>query len=241
MPLHESDSIILKTYPLAEADRIVVFFSRDYGKLRGVANGVRRLTSRFGASLEPMAETRVTFFQKESQELVRIRSTELIDSPMKLLADYDRALVASHLADLIDRFLPDHDAQDAVFRLFSLARHSLIQGLPLELVRCYFEVWMLRLAGVLPDLFVCSACRRQLTSGDDRVLLTGLKRVACQKCSQDQGTAVPESTVHVLHWVMTNKLDGAETGRNSTAPPEGEGLQHVLQLNKLWIDQFIER
>ena len=241
MPLHESDSIILKTYPLAEADRIVVFFSRDYGKLRGVANGVRRLKSRFGASLEPMAETRVTFFQKETQELVRIRSTELIDSPMKLLVDYDRALVASHVADLIDRFLPDHDAQDAVFRLFTLTRHSLIQGLELELVRCYFEVWMLRLAGVLPDLFVCSECRRKLASRDARVLLTGLKRVACDRCGHDHGTEMPASTVHAMHWVMSNKLDGAETNRNSTALPESEGLRHVLQLNKLWIDQFFER
>lgn len=241
MPLHESDSIILKTYPLAEADRIVVFFSRDYGKLRGVANGVRRLKSSFGASLEPMAQSRVTFFQKESQELVRIRSTELIDSPMKLLADYDRALVASHLADLVDRFLPDHDAQDAVFRLFALARSSLIRGLPLELVRCYFEIWMLRLAGVLPDWFMCSECRRKLVSGDDRVLLTGLKRIACYECGQDFGMAVPESTVNVLQWVITNRLDVFEISEASAAISKGEGLQHVLQLNKLWIDQFFER
>jgi DNA repair protein RecO (recombination protein O) len=241
VPVHESDSIILKTYPLAEADRIVVFFSRDYGKLRGVANGVRTLKSRFGASLEPMAQSRVTFFQKETQELVRIRSTELIDSPMKLLADYDRALLASHLADLVDRFLPDHDAQDAVFRLFSLTRRSLIQGLPLDLVRCYFEVWMLRLAGVLPDLFVCSACRRKLADTDDRVLLTGLKRMACHQCGHDQGTEVEPSTVYALHWVLTNRLDAVETNDNPAALPDGEGLQHILQLNKLWIDHFYER
>ena len=241
MPVHESDSIILKTYPFAEADRIVVFFSRDYGKLRGVANGVRRLKSKFGASLEPMAQSRVTFFQKETQELVRIRSTELIDSPMKLLADYDRALVASHLADLVDRFLPDHDAQDAVFRLFNLTRHSLIQGLPLELVRCYFEVWMLRLAGVLPDLFVCSECRRQLAVTDGRVLLAGLKRMACHKCGHDQGTEVGASTVRALQWVLKSRLDTVEIDENSTPLPEGEGLQHILQLNKLWIDHFFER
>ncbi len=150
MPLHESDSIILKTYPLAEADRIVVFFSRDYGKIRGVANGVRRMKSRFGASLEPLALSRVTFFQKETIELVRIRSCELIDSPMKLFEDYDRAMMASHVADLVDRFLPEHEVQDAVFRLFGLVRQSLKVDCPLDLTRCYFEVWMLRLAGVSP-------------------------------------------------------------------------------------------
>jgi len=241
MPLHESDSIILKTYPLAEADRIVVFFSRDYGKLRGVANGVRRLKSRFGASLEPMAQSRVTFFQKETQELVRIRSTELIDSPMKLLKDYDRAVAASQLADLVDRFLPDHDKQDAVFRLFALTRQSLIQGLPLELVRCYFEVWMLRLAGVLPDLFVCSGCNRPLMGGEARVLLPGLKQVACRKCALDRGTEVASSTIGALHWVLTNKLDAGEGATDPGRFPSDEGLQHILQLNKLWIDHFFER
>ena len=61
MPLHQSDSIILKTYPLGEADRIVVFFSRDHGKVRGVANGARRMKNRFGASLEPLAHSRIMF------------------------------------------------------------------------------------------------------------------------------------------------------------------------------------
>jgi DNA repair protein RecO (recombination protein O) len=239
MPLHESDSIILKTYPLAEADRIVVFFSRDYGKLRGVANGVRRMKSRFGASLEPMAHSRVTFFQKETQELVRIRSTELIDSPMKLVEDYDRAMLASHIADLVDRFLPDHDTQDAVFRLFCLTRQSLIQGVGLDLVRCYFEVWMLRLAGVLPDMFVCSGCNRWLDATEERILLSGLMRVACRKCGHDEGTEVPLPAVHALSWVISNKLD-AESDLDGALPSAG-GLQHVLQLNKLWMDRFFER
>ena len=52
MTVHQSDSIILKTYPLGEADRIVAFFSREHGKVRGVANGARRMKNRFGASLE---------------------------------------------------------------------------------------------------------------------------------------------------------------------------------------------
>ena len=240
MPLHESDSIILKTYRLAEADRIVVFFSRDHGKLRGVANGVGKPGSRFGASLEPLAHSRVTFFQKENQELVRIRSTELIDSPMRLLEDYDRAVAASQVADMVDRFLPDRDAQDAVFRLFRLTRRSLIQGLPLELVRGYFQTWMLRLAGVLPDMFECSACRRRLAPGDARVLMPGLTRVACQQCGRGEGTQVPPPAVDALRWMMTHTLD-ARDGPALPAAPDAGGVRHVLQLNKLWMDRFLER
>ncbi len=235
MPLFESDSIILKTYPLAEADRIVVFFSRDYGKIRGVANGVRRLKSRFGASLEPLARSKVTFFQKETVELVRIRSSELIDSPMKLFEDYDRALLASHVADLVDRFLPDHEVQDAVFRLFGLARESLVTGCPLDLARSYFEVWMLKLAGVFPDVFRCSKCGKELAMEDARVFLPGLNRLACNDCGHGQGTEVPPETVEAFYWIMTRSLSAEEK------PPRVEGLQHVQQLNKIWIERYFER
>ena len=235
MPLHESDSIILKTYPLAEADRIVVFFSRDYGKVRGVANGVRRLKNRFGASLEPLARSKVTFFRKETVELVRIRSSELIDSPMKLLEDYDRAVMASHVAELVDRFLPDHEVQDAVFRLFSLARQSLIAGCPLELLRCYFEVWMLRLAGVFPEVFRCSICTRTLETHESRVFLSGLKHVACHKCAHGVGTEVPTETVDALYWILTESLEKEDSR------PDGTALQHIQQLNKIWIDHYFER
>src|SRR2546428_12654741 len=117
MPLHQSDSIILKTYPLGEADRIVAFFSRDHGKLRGVANGARRMKNRFGASLEPLAHSRIQFFENENRDLVRIPSGALLDFLMKLFQDYDRAACAGRLVELIDRFLPDHHPQDAALRV----------------------------------------------------------------------------------------------------------------------------
>ena len=150
MALHQSDSIILKTYPLGEADRIVSFFSRDHGKLRGVANGARRMKNRFGASLEPLAHSRIHFQEQENRDLVRIQSADLLDSPMKLFQDYDCAVCAARLIQLVDRFLPEHEPQDAVFRLVRVTVRALEQGCPIEFAACYFEVWMLRLAGVFP-------------------------------------------------------------------------------------------
>jgi DNA repair protein RecO (recombination protein O) len=235
MPLYESDSIILKTYPLAEADRIVVFFSRDYGKIRGVANGVKRTKSRFGASLEPLAQSKVTFFQKETVELVRIRSSELIDLPMKLFEDYDRAVTAGHVADLVDRFLPDHEVHDAVFRLFSLARKSLSAGCPLLLARCYFETWMLRFTGVLPEMSVCATCRRRLGAGEERLLLSGLTRVICNGCPDGDGMALPFGTINAFDWILSTPLDSGKE------PPESEGLEHIQRLNKIWIERYFER
>ena len=231
MPLHQSDSIILKTYPLGEADRIVAFFSRDYGKLRGVANGARRMKNRFGASLEPLAHSRIHFFERENRDLVRIQSADLLDSPMKLFQDYDRAVCAARLVELVDRFLPEHEPQDAVFRLVRMTVRALEQGCPLEFAACYFEVWMLRLAGVFPDLFVCSACTRRMQLEDERFLAPGLQAVICSDCDHRNATTILAEVVELIHRILGNPLDGDGGGGD-------RAMRNLNELNQYWIRHY---
>src|SRR5262249_3805010 len=218
MPLHQSDSIILKTYPLGEADRIVVFFSRDHGKVRGVANGARRMKNRFRASLEPLAHSRIMFQEKENRDLVRVQSAKLLDSPMKLFQDYDRAVFAGHIVELIDRFLPEHEPQDPVFRLARMTVKALEHGCSIEFASCYFEVWMLRLAGVFPDLFNCSACSRTLTAGDDRFLAPGLQAVICTSCDHRGGVGVLAGVSELVAWILRNRLEADDAGNLAIGP-----------------------
>ncbi|PYS50025.1 MAG: DNA repair protein RecO [Acidobacteria bacterium] len=234
MPFHQSDSIILKTYPLGEADRIVAFFSRDHGKLRGVANGARKMKNRFGASLEPLAHSRIQFLEKENRDLVRIQSADLLDSPMKLFQDYDRAVCAGHLIELVDRFLPEHEPQDAVFRLVRITSRALEQGCPIDFAACYFEVWMLRLAGVFPDLFTCSACARRLEAGDARFLAPGLQAVICSHCQHGNATSILVEVVELVRWTLQNPLDGSGCGGD-------RAVRNLHELNDYWIRHYSER
>ena len=239
MPLLQSDSIILKTYPLGEADRIVSFLSRDHGKLRGVANGARRMKNRFGASLEPLAHSRIMFFEKENRDLVRIQSADLLDSPMHLFGDYDRAVLAAHVVELTDHFLPEHEPHDAVFRLVRTTVQALEQNCPLDLAACYFEVWMLRLAGVFPDLFMCARCSRSLTADDDRHLAPGLQAVICDACEHRDSVAVHPQVPAVLHWFLRNRLEG-ETAAAVFAGCE-KGTKDLRELNQYWIRHYFQR
>src|SRR5262245_50627373 len=234
MALHQSDSIILKTYPLGEADRIVAFFSRDFGKLRGVANGARKMKNRFGASLEPLAHSRIQFFEKENRDLVRIQSADLLDSPMKLFEDYDRAVFAGHVVDLVDRFLPEHEPQDPVFRLVRMTVRALEQGCPIEFAACYFEVWMLRLAGVFPDLFVCSACSRQLLADDTRFLAPGLQAVICDDCDHRSSSGILSEVIELVYRILKKPL---ETNGDAT----DRAVRNLHELNQYWIRHYSER
>lgn len=236
MPLHQSDAIILKTYPLGEADRIVAFFTRDRGKVRGVANGARKMKNRFGASLEPLAHSRIQYFEKENRDLVRIQSAELLDSPMKLFGDYDRAVCAGHMIELVDRFLPEHEPQDTVFRLVRMTTRALEQGCPIDFASCYFEVWMLRLAGVFPNLFVCSVCSRTLQSEDERFLAPGLQAVICGDCDHRAGVGVLPGVVALVLRVLKRPLEG-----ESESDFEAKTLSDLQQLNRYWIRHYSER
>ncbi len=241
MALHQSDSIILKTYPLGEADRIVAFFSRDHGKLRGVANGARKMKNRFGASLEPLAHSRIQFSEKENRDLVRIQSTELLDSPMKLFEDYDRAVCAGHLVELIDRFLPEREPQDAVFRLIRMTVRALEQGCSIEFAACYFDVWMLRLAGVFPDLFVCSACSKRLQTNDERFLAPGLQAVICADCDHRSASGLLADVVHLVYRILKSPLDNTGGAVYDRPDSSSRAVRNLHELNQYWIRHYSER
>src|SRR5215211_5429436 len=101
MPLVESESLVLKSYSLAEADRIVVFFTRDHGIVRGVAKGAKRLKSRYGSSLEPFSTVNLTYFQKEDRELVSIQQVELLRSFFAHASDPESLSTFAYFADML--------------------------------------------------------------------------------------------------------------------------------------------
>jgi DNA repair protein RecO (recombination protein O) len=149
VPLYTADALVLRTYKFGEADRIVVFLTRDRGKKRGVAQGARRARSRFRGALEPLTEVRVAYFEKERRELVSLNYAETVRSP--LAAASPEALGCTHyVAVLIDAWAADSDADERLFRLGSSVLDALATGTPSDALARYFECWLLRLQGVYP-------------------------------------------------------------------------------------------
>ena len=172
MPLYTAEALVLRTYKLGEADRIVVFLTRDRGKKRGVAHNARKSRKRFGAALEPLTEVRVSYFEKERRELVNLNYAETVRSP--LAAVCPEALAYSHyFAELIDACAADADADERLFRLGVSVLDALASGAPVDALARYFECWLLRLQGVYPvDLSLSRAAAafvdatRQVTPAD---------------------------------------------------------------------------
>jgi|SRR5271165_1273482 len=163
MALRESEAIVLRTYPLRESDLLVTLFTRLEGKVKGVARAAMKSKRRFGGALEPLTYVRAFYDDREGQELARLDSCEVIESPMAGEVTYARAVALGHVAELLDELLPDREANDAVFRL-SLAVLQELRGPALWMPLTYFELWMTRLMGFLPEFSECIVCGRALDS-----------------------------------------------------------------------------
>ncbi|HXG88369.1 MAG TPA: DNA repair protein RecO [Vicinamibacterales bacterium] len=149
MPLYTADALVLRTYKLAEADRIVVFLTRDRGKKRGVAPHARRPRSRFTGALEPLTEVRIAYFEKEGRELVSLNYAETVRSPLAL-ATPESLSYSHYFAELIDAWAADADADERLFRLGCSVLDALATGTSADALARYFECWLLRLQGVYP-------------------------------------------------------------------------------------------
>jgi DNA repair protein RecO (recombination protein O) len=187
MPLHTTDALILRTYKLNDADRIVVFLTRDRGKKRGVAKGARRLRSRFVGALEPLTRATVVYFEKESRELVSLNHADPQRSPLS--AHHPDALgYVGYLAELIDEWAPDSDPDERLFRLGASVIDALADDVPVEAIVRYFEYWLLRLQGVYPSVAACQRCGEALSDGAR--LLSGARALFCRQCAPAAGATL---------------------------------------------------
>lgn len=162
MTLSRERAFVLSAIPLREKDRIVTFLTEHSGKKRGVARGARRLQSVYAGALEPMSEAEILFFEKESRDLHRIDSVEVVRSSFPLTTNLGRALLLPALAESLITFVEDSDPSEKFFRL---ARHSvdaLFAERPPRTVAAYFDVWILRLTGIFPSAAACALCGESL-------------------------------------------------------------------------------
>ncbi len=160
MPSRVSEAIVLRTYPLKEADLIVSFLTRDQGKLRGVAKRARRPKSAFGSGLERLSQVKLAYYQRENRELVNLDSCDLIHSQFALLSNIEAGVALDFVAEVCEQLLPPAEPNDRFFRLLNAVLEYMRGGGPGAVWRCvtYFSLWAVRLSGFLPELHVCLAC-----------------------------------------------------------------------------------
>jgi DNA repair protein RecO (recombination protein O) len=158
MPARETEAIILRTFPLGEADRLVSFLGRSSGRLRGVASGARRIKNRYGSTLEVLSHVQLWYVERETRDLVRIQQCELLESFNKSQSDYSLSTGLAMISEIAERVLPEQEVADSMFRLLLLTAREVERRGSWQVPLAYFAFWTVRLGGWLPPLDRCAIC-----------------------------------------------------------------------------------
>ncbi|HTK94149.1 MAG TPA: DNA repair protein RecO [Terriglobales bacterium] len=157
MAIKQSEAIVLRSYPLREADLLVTLLTRTDGKVKGVARAAKKSKKRFGGALEPLTYVKAYWDDREGHELARLDACEVLESPLADEVDYPRAVALGYVAEVLDQVLPDREPNDAMFRL-ALAVLSHLRAGVIWMPLTYFDLWIVRLMGLLPELHECIEC-----------------------------------------------------------------------------------
>jgi DNA repair protein RecO (recombination protein O) len=239
MGISETEAIVLRTYKLAEADKITVFLSQHSGVMRGVARGARRLKSKFGASLEPFTLVSLSYYEKEGQELVSIREAEILRSFFELSKNTDVVVALEYIGGLILEFAPPHEPNEKVFRMLRACLEA-IASTPeaLRQITRYCEVWLLKLSGFLPDLRSCVNCKQSLSEKNEKTYLGVDGALRCERCAHKAD--LPIGGESVAHLRSTQRLTPADWSRAHVEASETTAKE-LSQVTQRLITRALER
>jgi DNA repair protein RecO (recombination protein O) len=225
--LYREHGIVLRTYKLGEADRIVVFITRGRGKVRSVAKGVRKTRSKFGARLEPTSHASLKFY--EGRDLDIVTQAESIDQFRSIRDDYNRFARASAMLEAVDQIAQEHEVTPGLYNLLLGALRAIDQR-DAPLVVAGFFMKLLAQEGFRPQLDECVQC-----GAHDDIVAIDIEHggVLCRSCRQ--GRALSPEALRLLRLILGGRLGEA------LAEPASAGTREVDQVATDALEHHLER
>jgi DNA repair protein RecO (recombination protein O) len=202
MPVHEAEAIVLRHYSLSEADRIIIFVTREYGKVRGVAQGVKKPKSRIAGALEPLNHIRLEYFSKEGRELSQVRQVELIHPYLGKSPSLITVYAYSYFAEIANEMVQDGQPNHPFFRLLLACLQAGEACEPNQALIRYYEIWSMKLSGLLPNYAYCSNCGKYVKD-DGFFAWIESGQVRCYSCAGGRGLGIGSATAESLEAMMT--------------------------------------
>lgn len=202
MPARVSETFVLRTYPFREADLIVSFFTRDFGKLRGVARRARRPKSPFGSGLERLSHVRMAYYHRENAELASLSGCELIESQFGLQSEYARGVALDYFTEVAEQLLPPHEPNEKFFRLLAAVVEYLRADGEVWTAILYYSLWAVRLAGVFPELRV----KRESGEIAEEMFITPLKGLTPRAWSKNTASDLRRLLIRAMEQHVERKF-----------------------------------
>jgi DNA repair protein RecO (recombination protein O) len=235
MPARETEAIILKTFPLGEADRLVSFLGRTSGRVRGVASGARRLKNRYGSTLEVLSHVQLWYIEKETRELVRIQQAELLESFHKAQSNYGLSTGLAVVSEVSELVLPEHEVSEPMFRLILLTAREIERTGDWALPLSYFAFWTVRLGGWLPRFDRCASCDT-LFGPNPAFYDAHQPGLFCEKCRRPG-----MKPLHPEARNLAERFTGERVDRIEFSAAMQPSAKELREASLAWIEHHLER
>jgi DNA repair protein RecO (recombination protein O) len=194
MPLHSTEAIVIGGHDLAEADRIIVFYTQTAGKVRAVAEGARRIRTRVGGNLQLFTQGRLVYFERPNKTLHKVNEFGVVRSHQALREDLDRMALASAAVEAVALGVEEGEVSPEIYRLLAEGLDLLEGATRPHLVMQGFFLHLLRLLGYLPELAACVRCRNGVPPREEAYLSPGEGGLLCVGCMPGATDAIPVSS-----------------------------------------------
>lgn len=234
--LYRTDAIILRRADFGEADRLLTIFSQEYGKLRLLAKGVRKTTSRKAGHVELFMLTNMLVAQGRTWDI--ISQAEIVEAYRHLREDLDKTGHAYYLAELTDRFTEEHDPNAPLFQLLALTLAHIDHTDDAFVVLRYFELHLLGLTGYQPQLHFCAVCEEPLQPVENNYFHFADGGALCPTHGETRPNAelIPLAVLKVLRYLQAEPWENVINLQLTPAT-----RQHVEELLLGYITFVLER
>jgi DNA repair protein RecO (recombination protein O) len=228
---------VLGTRELGEADLIVTLLAEHAGRIRGVAASARRSRRRFGGALEPLSRVRASWVEREGRELHRIEALDLERSYAAMQALPERQAACAVICEIAGLIAHENEPEERSFRLTGAVAGALEDGLDPWVAVRYFEYWIARLHGLLPEAGACGRCGKELHAGEASFAAPP-DGVLCKACAAgvDGARRLSPSELAMLAGFATKAP--SEAGEHAAAARSGAAAERLLRGT---IEAFLER
>ena len=210
---HKTSAVVLRCLDYGESDRIVTFYTLEFGKLSGIAKGAKKSQKRFANALEPFTCSHILFTKRGRDTLAFIENCDMINHYAAIRGDLEKTLLASYMVDVTEQFTMEGKRQDGLYYLLIKFLAIIADGKPTESLIRFFEMRLLKLAGYEPILDRCVACGHPVGNGDSYYFLPKDGGIRCNACHHSGSEAVTISTGAIKSLLMGRDIETNLIGR----------------------------
>lgn len=239
MAIQKSEAILLRRQELRETSFILTFYTKDFGKIKGIIRGVRGVRAQFaGGAFELFAHDEVVFYERKKADIYIVSQCDLLDFFNPIRESLEKLAYATYIIELLDSVTGIGEKSEAVFWVLLNSLRLLAGGSSAKRVARVFEIKLLHLLGLMPSLGACAGCGEAMTDINSAKFSMRHGGLICNKCLEMDANAKPvlPGTINFIEHVR--ELPFEKVANVKVSAKVGEELEEIL---RNFLDYHIER